>query len=504
MGILQRMGRNDMAFATANLEPRVLWRYFEEISRIPRASKKEGRVLEYLLRRAGELGIDCRQDDAGNIVMYRPAHSRYSRAPAAVVQSHVDMVCEKNSDSDHDFDRDPIVLQVDGEWVRAKGTSLGADNGIGVASMLSILSDSSLELGPLELLFTVEEEIGLNGARDLAPEMISGRTLINLDTEEVGSLYVGCAGGRDSDLFVPMEAESAGGSLKALKLGVTGLRGGHSGAEIHLGGANALKLLARMLSRLRHAAGTPLRVASLAGGDKHNAIPREAFAVVVVDEAGTGAVRSSFDEYVSTLHGELHSVDPGARFHLDPADLPPKVFDERSSARLVDTVMAIPHGVLAMSRIVEGLVETSSNLSSVRTGGEEAHIHASHRSSVDSALDWMCETHRSIASLSGARIEQDAGYPGWSPDPDSRILGMAKEASQRILGRSPNVRAIHAGLECGVIKGKFEGMDAISIGPTIRGPHSPDERVHIQSVHQFRSILLETLRLFSSRGIRVG
>jgi dipeptidase D len=489
-----------MAYVTEDLEPRVVWRNFEEISRIPRASRKEGPVLEYLLRRARELGVDCRQDDAGNVVIYRPAHPRYSRAPVAVLQSHVDMVCEKNSDSDHDFDRDPIVLQVDGEWVRAKGTSLGADNGIGVASMLSILSESSLELGPLELLFTVEEEIGLNGARDLDRGMISGRTLINLDTEEVESLYVGCAGGRDSDFFLPMKAESAGAALKALKLGVTGLRGGHSGAEIHLGGANAIKLLARVLSHLRGAVGTPLRVASFAGGDKHNAIPREAFAVVAVDAGSEHAVQNSFDTFASTLYGELHSMDPGARFHLDSADLPPMVFDERSSGRLVDTIMAIPHGVLAMSRLMEDLVETSSNLSSIRAGSEEVHIHTSHRSSVDSALDWVCETHRSIAALSGARIEQDAGYPGWNPDPASRILGLAKEASLSVLGRAPAVRAIHAGLECGVIKRNFEGMDAVSIGPTIRGPHSPDERVHIESVHRFWSILLETLRLFSSSG----
>jgi dipeptidase D len=486
-----------MAHVTKHLQPKLVWKYFEEISGIPRASKKEGRILEYLMSFAREHGIDHKQDGAGNIVMKRPARPRYARAPVIVLQSHVDMVCEKNRDSGHDFDRDPVVLRVEGEWVKAEGTSLGADNGIGVASMLSILDESSLDLGPMEFLFTVEEEIGLNGAKDLDSGMIRGRTLINLDTEEVGTLYIGCAGGRDSDLFVPMKAESAGSTQKGLRLEVTGLRGGHSGAEIHLGGANAVKLLGRVISHLRRS--SSLRIASFLGGDKHNAIPREAVAVVGVKGESAEAVQRRFEELTVTIRRELEAVEPGLRFRLDPAELPAEVFDEWSSKNLIETVMAIPHGVLTMSRVMEGLVETSSNLSSISSDAEAVHIHASHRSSVDSALEWVCDTHRSIASLAGARIDQDAGYPGWHPDLASHILGIAKEASERVLGHPPAVRAIHAGLECGVIKQKVEGMDAVSMGPTIRGAHSPDERVHIESVNHFWSILMETLRLFFSR-----
>jgi len=485
-----------MAYVTEHLKPRQLWRYFEEISRIPRASKKEREVLDYLLQFAHDHGLDHREDGAGNIVMTRPSHPQFARAPVVVLQSHVDMVCEKNADSSHDFDRDPIILCVEGDWVKAEGTSLGADNGIGIAAMLSILADQELQFGKMEFLFTVEEEVGLNGALALDTKMISGRIMINLDTEEVGALYMGCAGGRDSDLFVPGKTVSVGRELKALRIGVSGLRGGHSGAEIHLGGANAIKLLARVISRLRSVAA--LRIASIEGGDKHNAIPREAFAVVTVEERDLENLDKHFDRYTSELRRELEANDPSVHFDLDRVDLPAHVFDEGSSGNIIDTVMVVPHGVLAMSGVVANLVETSSNLSSIRTEEESVHIHASHRSSVESALKGVCDVHTSISRLVGARIEQDVGYPGWNPDPASRVLGFAKRGAESVIGRVPDVCAIHAGLECGVIKQKFEGMDAVSMGPTIRGAHSPDERVHIGSVNQFWQILIETLRLINT------
>ena len=476
---------------TEGLEPGRLWYYFEEISGIPRASGDERGILDYLLRFAREGGIEHREDGAGNIVMHRPVGEKYAGLPAVVIQSHVDMVCEKNASSTHDFDSDPILLKRDGDWIRADGTSLGADNGIGVAAMLAMLADPGLESWPMEFLFTVEEEIGLNGAMNLDTNMISGRMLINLDTEEVGTLCIGCAGGRDSDLFFPMNVETVKGDLSFLHMGVTGLRGGHSGAEIHLGGANAIKILARVLNFVKRS--VPIRIASIRGGDKDNAIPREATAVIAVKEEERDRVERLFADFTADLIDVIRDGEPDLQFHLE-VQREGEAFDPLSSAGLVDTLMVIPHGVLAMSRVMEDLVETSSNLSSIQTGPKEVRIHASHRSSVENALSWVAELHGSIAELSGARIEQDQGYSGWNPDPSSKLLAYAREVVQRVLGQPPAVRAIHAGLECGVIKDRFQGMDAISLGPTIRGAHSPDERVHIDSVSSFWKILIETLR----------
>ncbi len=486
-----------MARFTEGFEPEALWSYFEEISGIPRASKNERRVLDYLLKFARKRSIEHRNDSRGNIVMVRSAAGGFEDSPVVVLQSHVDMVCEKNASSDHDFDRDPIVLKREGEWIGADGTSLGADNGIGVAAMLAILADSSLKLGPMEFLFTVEEEVGLNGAMDLDTGMISGKRLINLDTEEVGTLYIGCSGGRDSDIYLPMHADDTDGVLDFLRLGVTGLKGGHSGAEIHLGRANAIKLLARVLSSLKDS--FPLRIVSVEGGDKDNAIPREAAAIIAVETNARDDVEKLFETFTESLVDEFRQLEPELRFSLEEQSEGLTVFNTSSSSNLIDTLMVIPHGVLAMSAVMENLVETSSNLSSIRTESGAVHIHASHRSSVESALAWNCELHRSIARLSGARIEQDQGYPGWNPDPSSKLLEHAREAVQQVLGRPAAVRAIHAGLECGVIKDRFEGMDVISLGPTIRGAHSPDERVHIGSVDSFWKILLATLRSIYSR-----
>jgi dipeptidase D len=331
---------------------------------------------------------------------------------------------------------------------------------------------------------------------ELDTDMISGRMLVNLDTEEVGTLYIGCAGGRDSDLYLPMNMETAKGNLSFLRMEVSGLRGGHSGAEIHLGGANAIKLLARVLNFVKRS--VPIRIASISGGDKDNAIPREAFAVIAVKEEERERVERLFTDITAGITDEVSDVEREVQFHLN-VQHESEVFDPLSSAGLVDTLMVIPHGVLAMSRLMEDLVETSSNLSSIQTGQQEIRIHASHRSSVENALSWVAELHGSIAALSGARIEQNQGYPGWNPDPSSKLLAYAREGVQRVLGQPPAVKAIHAGLECGVIKNRFQGMDAISLGPTINGAHSPDERVHIGSVSSFWKILMETLSLINSR-----
>ena len=482
---------------TEGLKPARLWHFFEEISRIPRASGNEQRILEYLRRFARERKIEHIGDEAGNIVMRRPVGKKYMGRPVVVVQSHVDMVCEKNSSSTHDFDSDPIILKSDGEWIRAEGTSLGADNGIGVAAMLALLADPDLEPWPVEYLFTVEEEIGLNGAKTLDVHMFSGKMLINLDIEEMGTLCIGCAGGRDSDLFFPMNVESMEGDLCFLHVEVSGLRGGHSGAEIHLGGANAIKLLARVLNLLHQS--IPIHLVSIMGGDKDNAIPREAAAVVAVKDEERERARDLFAQFTSDISNSIADTEQGLQFHLEVQPGGETPFDAYTTARLLDALMVIPHGVLAMSSVMENLVETSSNLSSIHTGRGEVRLHASHRSSVENALSWVAELHRSIASLSGARVEQDQGYPGWNPDPSSKLLAYASDGVGQVLGQPPAVRAIHAGLECGVIKERVQGMDAISMGPTIMGAHSPDERVHIDSVNTFWNILVQTLKLINSR-----
>ena len=482
---------------TEGLAPRGLWNFFETLSVIPRASGNERGVIEYLKRFARERDIACSEDVAGNIVMRKTVGREYRNNPVVVLQSHVDMVCEKNSSTVHDFERDPITLKRDGEWIRAEGTSLGADNGIGVAAMLAMLADPDLAAWPLEYLFTVEEEIGLNGARALDTSMIEGKMLINLDTEEGGALYIGCAGGRDSDLFFSMNAESVAKKLSLLRVEVKGLRGGHSGAEIHLGGANAIKLLARMLNMLRQS--MPVRLVSISGGDKDNAIPREAEAVIAVEEGERERAIDLLRRASADMTEMIVNVEPALRIHIEPKDEGFASFDASSTSRLLDALMIIPHGVLAMSSVMENLVETSNNLSSIHTGEDEVRVHASHRSSVKNALSWVAEIHRSIATLACASIEQDQSYPGWNPDPSSKLLTYASEGAWKVLGRPPSVRAIHAGLECGVIRERVKGMDAISMGPTIVAPHSPDERVHIESVKVFWDILVQTLVLINAR-----
>jgi dipeptidase D len=481
---------------TQGLSPQKLWHFFEALSAIPRASGNEGEVIRYLKRFAREHDVEYSVDEAGNVVMRRPVEKRQGGKPVVVVQSHVDMVCEKNDSTHHDFDRDPLQLKREGEWLRAEHTSLGADNGIGVAAMLALLADPVTEPWPIEYLFTVEEEIGLNGARALDAAMIQGKMLINLDTEEVGTLYIGCAGGRDSDLIFPMSMNPRDRDLDYFAVEVGGLRGGHSGAEIHLGSANAIKLLARILKNLQESLGA--RLVSIHGGDKDNAIPREACAVIGLSRGDVHRAREIYDRVTAEMRGSMVTVDPGLTFHMNPQPNGQRSFDMQTSTRLIDALMVIPHGVLSMSSVMEDLVETSNNLSSIRTDGEEVRVHASHRSSVAHALSWVAEMHRSIASLSGAAIEQDEGYPGWNPDPESRLLRYASDAVEKVSGKPPSVKAIHAGLECGVIKEKVEGMDAVSMGPTIVGPHSPDERVHVESVKTFWDILVQTLTLIYS------
>jgi dipeptidase D len=401
------------------------------------------------------------------------------------------MVCEKNRGVSHNFTQDPIKLKLEGEWLKAQETTLGADNGIGVAAMLALLEDNSFETGMIECIFTVDEETGMYGAVALEPGMIQGKCLINLDSEEIGTLYIGCAGGRDSQISVPITYSVPGSEMIALELTVGGLSGGHSGTEIHMGKANAIKLLARILFQL--GSGTFL-LSSLYGGDKNNAIPREAYAKIVAHQDQYQWLKTQFKNFSTLIIDEFRITDPHCSFELTKTRLPEQLWDRETTKKVIDLLLAIPHGVLTMSPEIQGLVQASTNLASVKTGEDEVQINMSHRSSREGELESISNIHRTLADLSNVSIEQDAGYPGWTPDPESVIIKYAATAVRKVMKRAPLITGVHAGLECGIIKKKLKNIDAVSMGPTIKGAHSPDEKVNVRSVETFWEILLQMLK----------
>jgi dipeptidase D len=480
-----------MNLVTDTLKPEKLWYHFGEISKIPRTSGNEKAVADYIIAFAQANRLSSSRDDAGNVLVMKPSSTGNESKPVVVLQSHLDMVPEKNEGSEHDFTKDPIELMIDGDWIRAKDTTLGADNGIGVAAMLALLEDESFPSGKLECLFTVEEETGLNGALTLSPDLIEGRTLINLDTEEIGVIYIGCAGGRDSMLELPLKAAAVPPGMRGIKVSVKGLKGGHSGVDIHRGRANAIQLVARLLKVLRKK--IPYQIASLRGGDKLNAIPREAFCTLGVAKDSIDQAKTVLGEQYAAVRDEFSDVERNISFEIEETALSGEIYSIESTVMITDLLMTLPHGVITMSAVMDELVETSTNLASVRTEGSSLRVSASHRSSRESTLDWICDIHLAIAALCGARIEQNEGYPGWTPDPNSTLLQHAKRAVKRVTGQDAMVKAIHAGLECGIIKEKYEGMDTVSIGPTVEGAHSPYERVNIRSVETFWEILLATV-----------
>ncbi len=484
-----------MANALASLEPRPLWSHFAALAAIPRPSKKEERAAAWVESVAKEHGFAVRRDAAGNRVVVVPASKGREGAPVVILQGHLDMVCEKNRDVAHDFDADPIRPRIDGEWVAATGTTLGADNGIGVAAAFAAATDPAVEHGPLELLFTIDEETGLTGAKDLDPSILKGRTLLNLDSEEDGAIFVGCAGGCDTLLGFAPERSAAPGGYEAFRIEVGGLRGGHSGMNIHENRGNALKVLARVLLSALDA-GIRFRLASLRGGSKRNAIPREAEAVLLLpkgDRAKLDGIVACMKEGLAT---ELSGIDEGLTIGIAPAE-PAPVLPDAIRDRLVRLLAALPHGVLAMSRDIPGLVETSSNLGVVEDDGKTIRIVTSSRSSVASALRGVLDQVASAGRLANADVETQDGYPGWKPNLASPALGVVREVYRGILGKEPEVTAIHAGLECGLLGEKVPGLDMVSFGPTITGAHSPDERVHVPSVARFWEALRKTLDALS-------
>ena len=479
-----------MSFVS-DFEPRSVWRHFDEILKIPRGSKNEKAMREFVVGLAKKNGLEYKTDKVGNVVIKVPASPGCERAPITILQSHLDMVNDKNSDVKHDFNKDPIIPRRAGEYLNASGTTLGSDNGIGVAAALSLMDDKSVRHGPLELLFTIDEETGLTGAGNLGPGLLDGKRLINLDTEEEGALYVGCAGGAGTDITLPLKSVRAPKTMVALKLGVVGMKGGHSGVDIHLQRGNASKLLARELYRAMRNK-VAFNLASFAGGNKHNAIPREAFATVVLPAKNRKKFEEAVNAEVTNVVDEYRTADPEIKVTIQQTKAK-EMWDAKSTAKVIALVHALPHGVLSMSNDIPGLVETSTNVAVITSGKNKLAIHCSTRSSVAPALTAARDRIQAIAEFAGAKAKETEGYPGWKPNLNSQVLKVAQETHKKLFGKDPAIKAIHAGLECGIIGEKYPGMDMVSLGPQIEFPHSPDERVKIKSVADFYRLLTGTL-----------
>jgi dipeptidase D len=481
-----------MSSAIEGLKPALVWKYFAEIARIPRGSKHEEKISKYMLETAKRLGLRAKADKLGNVVVSKPASPGREHVKSVCLQGHLDMVCEKNKDKVHDFLKDPIELVRKGNVMMANGTTLGADNGIAVATNLAIMEDTTLVHGPLEFLFTIDEETGLTGAGGLDGSMLVSRTLMNLDSEEEGALYVGCSGGRDTTGTWPVTFTAAPRGFVAGHLTVSGLKGGHSGLEIHTGRGNAIKILNRALLAL-DALGA--RISSLEGGNKRNAIPREAEAIVYVPPKAWDAAVRAVTAVNATARAEVATVDPDLKVLIAPHTAKKgKVIGKPVQQKLLATISALPHGVVKMSADIPGLVETSTNVAVINTTGRAIALATSQRSSVDSEIAEICHTVASVFTLGGAKVKQGDGYPGWKPNLNSPILKVAKQTYQQMYGKEPHVKAIHAGLECGIIGEKVPGMDMVSFGPTLEGVHSPDEKIYIDTVERFWDFLLGILK----------
>ena len=474
-----------MKEAIKGLEPRSLWEHFQEIAKIPRCSKSEEKIRDYIISVAKRNKLSYKLDAIGNTVVKKPASKGLEKKGGMVFQGHLDMVCEKNKDTRHDFSKDPINLKRDGDWIKADGTTLGSDNGIGVAAALALMEDKAMKHGPLEFLFTIDEETGLTGAIQISKDMLDGRMLLNLDSEEDGAVYIGCAGGKDAEIFLKIDSEKVPTGFKAVQVKLGGLTGGHSGLNIHEGRGNAIKLLNRFLWKaLPQVSG---RLAAIEGGSKHNAIPREAEAIVFLPKDKMTELKKMAKEYDAIYKDEYKTVDPNVSINLAESgfSVPDKMFSSQLHTRLLNLLHTIPHGVLAMSHAIPGLVETSTNLAVVSRKNEQLAILTSQRSSVGSELLEVHEMVLACGYQAGAEVRSGGGYPAWKPNPESPLLKRAKKVHKKLFGKEPEVKAIHAGLECGIIGDKFAGMDMLSFGPTIMGAHSPDERVQISTVAKF-------------------
>ena len=473
------------------LEPQSVFDFFSKISAIPRASKHEELISAFLQEFGKELGYETVSDAAGNVLIKKPASPGYENRKTIILQGHMDMVCDKRPDVAHDFSKDSIKTFVDGEWLKADGTTLGADNGIGVAAAMAVLADKSLKHGPVNCLFTVDEETGLTGAEVLGPSMLDGDILVNLDSEDEGEIFIGCAGGLCTYADYKFMWQPIAGDMFFFKVDISGLAGGHSGDDINKGRANANKLLARFL--LKMAEKYEFYLCSIDGGSLHNAIPRDASAVFAVQSADKESVRIDFNLFAADIQEEFSVTEPNAKFLLQSTDPSGKAIDKKVADGLLKSLNAVFNGVYAMSQDVPGLVETSSNLASVKMNENTISVVTSQRSAIVSAREDVSQAVGAAFQLGGAKVRRSGGYPGWKPNPQSEILKVAGDVYREIFGEEIKIKAIHAGLECGLFLEKAPRLDMISFGPTMRGVHSPDEKLNIPSVGRFWSHLLALL-----------
>ena len=481
-----------MSAAIEGLKPALVWKYFAEIAKIPRCSKHEEAIIKYVLATARNLGLQARTDKFGNVLVQKPASAGREKVGMVVLQGHLDMVCEKNKDTVHDFSKDPIQLVRKGNMMMANGTTLGADNGIAVATSLAIMEDRTLEHGPLEFLFTVDEETGLTGASNLGSDFLTAKTLLNLDSEEEGAVYVGCSGGKNTLASWKLAVDPAPAGTVLAELKIAGLKGGHSGLEIDKNRGNSIKIIARVLTAL---ASMGVRLATIEGGNKHNAIPREAEAIVCIPKKKWDDAAKLVSVCQDVVRAELGSVDPDLAITLTvQKNKKVKVLKKALQTKVLQTLAALPHGVIKMSSDIPGLVETSTNVATIKTTKKAVEMATSQRSSVASEIMDVCHTVRAIFELGGAEASHTDGYPGWKPDLNSPVLKVAKQTYKNLYGKETEVKAIHAGLECGIIGERYPGMDMLSFGPTLEMVHSPEERMHIDTVEKYWNFLLGILK----------
>ncbi|RHJ90887.1 aminoacyl-histidine dipeptidase [Parabacteroides bouchesdurhonensis] len=481
-----------MSAEIKNLSPKPVWDYFYNLTQIPRPTGHMEAVTRYVATFGKELGLETLQDEVGNVLIRKPATPGREGHKTVTLQSHLDMVPQKNSSVKHDFLTDPIDAYIDGDWVKARETTLGADNGIGAAFAMAVLADNTLQHGPIEALFTIDEEEGMDGAFGLKPNFLKGDILLNCDSEEEGELFVGCAGGADlnisfqfkEDTYIP-EGDTA------VKLSLTGLKGGHSGVDIHLGRANANKLIFRFIKEAVCDYGA--RLASIDGGSLRNAIPREAFAIITIPGDNVEALWELVSDYQDTFRSEYKGIEESIHFVAEMVDLPKTLVPEEIQDDLINAIEGCQNGVISMLSDFPGTVESSSNLAIVRTANELIEVKILVRSSSESRKYSVCSSLESVFALAGARVEYGGAYNGWEPNINSPILKLMKKTYQDLFGKEPSVKVMHAGLECGIIQGAYPQMDMISIGPDLQHPHSPDERVNIPSVERVWTFITEVL-----------
>ncbi len=475
-----------------DLKPALVWSIFDQITKVPRPSKKEEKIRQFLLDFAAAHNIAVKTDAIGNVVMTKPATKGHEQAPTVIMQAHMDMVCESN-DKSFDFENSPITTVIDGEWVHADGTTLGADNGIGMAAALAAMVDESLVHGPLEALFTVDEETGLTGANNLGEGMISGKMLINLDSEDDAEIFVGCAGGVDTTCTFDYHRSVAPTDFCYFRIDIAGGLGGHSGGDIHLGRANANKLLARFLWNLSKS--HEISLSEIDGGNLRNAIPRAAHAIIGVHTSHKEEVRVALNNYAADIEAEYAGLEPTLKIEMESVERPEYCVDSATTDNLVAALYSAPHGVISMSRSLPGLVETSTNLASVKMlPDNKILVTTSQRSDVDSRKWDIANQVEALFTMAGAKVTHGDGYPGWTPNMDSRIMEIARDAYKELYGVTPAIKAIHAGLECGLFLEKYPHLDMVSFGPTLQGVHSPSERMHIPAVERFWGQLTQILK----------